>query len=134
MEDRRKLVGDLERYDALLRLTTDHQAITAIEQLIRETRDRLNELDRADEPVRRGGLLNSPARPPAKSFETASAKSESRNGFRRSVGQDKSCRRFRREGARRPRFPYSSDPRTPSGRDSKFTKFGLFSACLFGQR
>ena len=49
MENRRKLVGDLERYDALLRLTTDHQAITAIEQLIRETRDRLNELDRADD-------------------------------------------------------------------------------------
>jgi hypothetical protein len=41
------------RYDALLRLTTDHQAITAIEQLIRETRDRLNELDRADD--RSGG-------------------------------------------------------------------------------
>ena len=46
MENRRKLVGDLERYDALLRLTTDHQAITAIEQLIRETRDRLNELEK----------------------------------------------------------------------------------------
>jgi hypothetical protein len=53
MEDRRKLVGDLERYDALLRLTTDHQASTAIEQLIRETQDRLNELDRADD--RSGG-------------------------------------------------------------------------------
>jgi hypothetical protein len=55
MEERRKLVGDLERYDALLRLTTDHQAITAIEQLIRETRDRLNELDRADD--RSGGRI-----------------------------------------------------------------------------
>ena len=43
MENRRKLVGNLERYDALLRLTTDPQAISAIEQLIRETRDRLNE-------------------------------------------------------------------------------------------
>jgi hypothetical protein len=53
MENRRKLVGNLERYDAVLRLTTDHQAITAIEQLIRETRDRLNELDRADD--RSGG-------------------------------------------------------------------------------
>jgi hypothetical protein len=51
MENRRKLVGDLERYDAVLRLTTDHQAIH--EQLIRETRDRLNELDRADD--RSGG-------------------------------------------------------------------------------
>jgi len=37
----------------ILRLTTDHQAITAIEQLIRETPDRLNELDRADD--RSGG-------------------------------------------------------------------------------
>jgi len=49
MEDRRKLVGNLERYDALLRLTTDPQAISAIEQLIRETRSRLNGLDRADD-------------------------------------------------------------------------------------
>ena len=40
---------NLERYDALLRLTTDPQAISAIEQLIRETRNRLNELDRADD-------------------------------------------------------------------------------------
>ena len=40
---------NLERYDALLRLTTDPQAISAIEQLIRETRSRLNGLDRADD-------------------------------------------------------------------------------------
>jgi hypothetical protein len=48
MEDRRKLLGDLERYGAVLRLTTDSQAIAALEQLIRETRDRLDELDRVD--------------------------------------------------------------------------------------
>ena len=36
-EDRRKLVGDLDRYGALLRLITDPQAIAALEQL-RETR------------------------------------------------------------------------------------------------
>jgi hypothetical protein len=38
VEDRRKLVGDLDRYGALLRLITDPQAIAALEQLIRETR------------------------------------------------------------------------------------------------
>jgi len=37
MEDRRKLVGDLDRYGAILRLITDPQAIAALEQL-RETR------------------------------------------------------------------------------------------------
>ena len=52
MEDRRKLLGDLKRYGAVLRLTTDPQAIAAIEQLIRETRDRLDELDRVDYPLR----------------------------------------------------------------------------------
>ena len=38
MEDRRKLVGDLDRYGAILRLITDPQAIAALEQLIRKTR------------------------------------------------------------------------------------------------
>jgi hypothetical protein len=51
MEDRRKLLGDLERRSAVLRLTTDPQAITALEQLIRETRDRLDELDRVDDRI-----------------------------------------------------------------------------------
>ena len=37
MEYRRNLVGDLDRYGALLRLITDPQAIAALEQL-RETR------------------------------------------------------------------------------------------------
>jgi hypothetical protein len=38
MEDRWKLVGELDRYGAILRLITDPQAITALDQLIRETR------------------------------------------------------------------------------------------------
>ena len=38
MEDRRKLVGDLDRYGAILGLITDPQPIAAPEQLIRETR------------------------------------------------------------------------------------------------
>ena len=45
MENRRKLLEHLERYEAPLRLTTDPQALAALEQLIHETRDRLNELD-----------------------------------------------------------------------------------------
>jgi len=45
MENRRKLLEHLERYKALLRLTIDPQALAALEQLIQETRDRLNELD-----------------------------------------------------------------------------------------
>jgi hypothetical protein len=36
--DRRKLLGDLERYGAILPLITDPQAIAALEQLIRKTR------------------------------------------------------------------------------------------------
>jgi hypothetical protein len=45
MEDRRRLQHDLERYTALLPLTTDPQAIAVLEELIRETRTRLDELD-----------------------------------------------------------------------------------------
>jgi hypothetical protein len=37
MEHRRKLFEHLERYEALLRMTTDAQAIAALEQLIQET-------------------------------------------------------------------------------------------------
>jgi hypothetical protein len=51
MEHRRKLLAVLERYDTLLRLTTDSQAIAAIEQLIWETRNRLEELDRVEDPT-----------------------------------------------------------------------------------
>jgi hypothetical protein len=45
MEHRRKLLEHLERYEALLRMTTDAQAIAALEQLVQETRARLDELD-----------------------------------------------------------------------------------------
>jgi hypothetical protein len=45
MEDRQQLLEKLERYRTILRLTTDLQAIAALEQLIRETRHRLDELD-----------------------------------------------------------------------------------------
>jgi hypothetical protein len=51
MQDRRKLLRDLKRYDAILRMTTDPQAIAALEQLIREARSRLDEFDRVDEPT-----------------------------------------------------------------------------------
>ncbi len=44
METRQKLQATLERYYALLRLTTDPEAIAALEELIRETRNRLDEL------------------------------------------------------------------------------------------
>jgi hypothetical protein len=59
MENRRKLRHDLERYSALLPLTTGPQAIAALEELIRETSERLDQLD----PLHRqgypddGGLL-----------------------------------------------------------------------------
>ena len=45
MQKRRKLQRDLKRYRALLPLTSDREAIAALQELIRETRDRLNELD-----------------------------------------------------------------------------------------
>jgi hypothetical protein len=44
MDDRERLLRDLERYRRLLGYTTDGQAIAAIEQLIRETRTRLDRL------------------------------------------------------------------------------------------
>jgi hypothetical protein len=46
MEERRRLQQDLERYRALLRLIADPQVIAGIEQLMRETLDRLAALDR----------------------------------------------------------------------------------------
>jgi hypothetical protein len=45
MEERRKLQHDLERYRSLLPLTTDPQAIAVLEELIRETQNRLDQLD-----------------------------------------------------------------------------------------
>jgi hypothetical protein len=51
MEDRDKLLEKLERYNALLLMTTDPQAIAVLEQLIRETRVRLNEVDPVDDRI-----------------------------------------------------------------------------------
>jgi hypothetical protein len=45
VEDRRKLQHDLQRYRALLPFITDPQAIAAVENLIRETSERLDQLD-----------------------------------------------------------------------------------------
>jgi hypothetical protein len=42
MEEREQLFGDLKRYRALLRYTTDEQASAAIKQLIREIYERLD--------------------------------------------------------------------------------------------
>jgi hypothetical protein len=49
MKDRRRLQHNLQRYRVLLPLTTDPQAIAALEELIRQTRQRLDELDPADD-------------------------------------------------------------------------------------
>ena len=51
MEDRQKLQEMLERYRTILRMTVDPQAIAALEQLIRETHARLDELDPVDERI-----------------------------------------------------------------------------------
>ena len=53
MEDRQKLQEMLERYRTILRMTVDPQAIAALEQLIRETHARLDELDPVDERIDR---------------------------------------------------------------------------------
>ena len=45
MEEREQLLRDLERYRRLLRFSRDEQAIAAIEQLIREIRERLDRLE-----------------------------------------------------------------------------------------
>lgn len=42
---KQKLERDLERYHALFKLTTDERALAALKQLIRETKDRLNEVN-----------------------------------------------------------------------------------------
>lgn len=51
MDDRQQLLEKLERYRTILRMTTDPQAIAALEQLIRETRHRLDELDPNDDRI-----------------------------------------------------------------------------------
>jgi hypothetical protein len=45
MDEREQLLRNLERYRTLLGYTTDEQAIAAIEQLIMETRNRLDRLE-----------------------------------------------------------------------------------------
>ena len=51
MENRQQLLEKLERYRTILRMTADPQAIAALEQLIRETRHRLDELDPIDDRI-----------------------------------------------------------------------------------
>jgi hypothetical protein len=45
MDERQKLQHDLERYQTIRRFVTDQQASTAIEEQIRETRDRLAQIE-----------------------------------------------------------------------------------------
>jgi hypothetical protein len=51
MDEDQTLRQALERYEALRQLITDPQAITAIEQLIDETRLRLSEMERQGGPA-----------------------------------------------------------------------------------
>ena len=51
MEDRRKLQERLERYRTILRMTADPQAIAALEQLIQETRHRLEAPHAVDDRI-----------------------------------------------------------------------------------
>jgi hypothetical protein len=45
---KQQLERDLERYRALLKLTTDQQALTALKQLIKEKTDLLNYIDNSE--------------------------------------------------------------------------------------
>jgi len=45
---KQKLERDLERYRALLKLATDQQALAALKQLIKETTDRLNDINNSE--------------------------------------------------------------------------------------
>jgi hypothetical protein len=56
VEEREKLERDFERYNAMLGLTTDADALAAIEELIRQTRDRLSKIDEAEDPSRTQNL------------------------------------------------------------------------------
>jgi hypothetical protein len=47
MEEHEKRQRDFERYNAILELTTDPAARAAIEDLIRQTCDRLSKIDKA---------------------------------------------------------------------------------------
>jgi hypothetical protein len=57
MDDRERLLRDLERYRRLLGYTIDEQAIAAIEQLIRDTRNRLDRLETREIPAACPGLV-----------------------------------------------------------------------------
>jgi hypothetical protein len=45
MDGRQKLRADLRRYRILLQHTTDQRAVAVIEKLIRETEDRLSQIE-----------------------------------------------------------------------------------------
>jgi hypothetical protein len=45
MNERQKLRHDLARYKVLRQLTSDERAITALDDLMKETLDRLNRID-----------------------------------------------------------------------------------------
>jgi hypothetical protein len=49
MDERQKLNDDLDRYRALRKRATDEAAIEAIDVMIRETEDRLAELEPPDQ-------------------------------------------------------------------------------------
>lgn len=49
---KQKLERDLARYRALLRLMIDERAVAALNHLIKETTDRLNDLDNNERPAR----------------------------------------------------------------------------------
>jgi hypothetical protein len=48
---KQKLGRDLERYRALLKLSTDQRALAALKQLIEETTDRLNDISNSEQRV-----------------------------------------------------------------------------------
>ena len=48
MEERKKLRRDLKRYSAMLRRTSDAEAASAIDDMISQTRMRLDEIDRSN--------------------------------------------------------------------------------------
>ena len=52
MEEHEKRQRDFERYNTMFGLTTDADALAAIEELIRQTRDRLSKIDEAEDPSR----------------------------------------------------------------------------------
>jgi hypothetical protein len=48
---KQKLGRDLERYRALLKLSTDQRALAALKQLIEEATDRLNDISNSEQRV-----------------------------------------------------------------------------------